>query len=479
VLASLNHPHIAAIHSLEEAAGSRFLVLELVEGETLAERIQRGALPIDEALTIGKNICDALEAAHEKGIVHRDLKPGNVKITPEGQVKVLDFGLAKALDNAAANPPLSNSPTLSMAATNAGIILGTAAYMSPEQAKGRAVDRRADIFAFGCVLYEMLTGRPAFDGEDVTEILGRVVTAEPDWNRLPAGTPPPIRQLLRRALRKDPRQRLGDIRDARIEIEEAGMRAAEIVAPAPARRTRPAWIASLAVAALVIVALAIPAVRHLRETAEPEMRLEINTPSTTAPFEFALSPNGRYLVFVANGDGRQQLWLRALDKTEAQPLSGTDGAELPFWSPDSRSIGFFASSKLYRVDIAGGPPQALAAAPRGFGGTWNADGTILFAPSNLVPLARVAASGGDPVPVTRLVPGQGRQLLPQFLPDGRHFLFLTAVINPEVQGIYLASLDGGEPKRLTAADTAGAFLPPDRLIFIRQDALVSRKLDIA
>jgi eukaryotic-like serine/threonine-protein kinase len=477
VLASLNHPYIAAIHSLEQANGSRFLVLELVEGETLAERMQRGALPIDEALTFAKHICEALEAAHEKGIVHRDLKPGNVKITPEGQVKVLDFGLAKALESAPANPALSNSPTLSIAATNPGIVLGTAAYMSPEQAKGRVVDRRADIFAFGCVLYEMLTGQAAFDGEDATEILGRVVTGEPDWSRLPAGTPAAIRQLLRRALKKDPRQRLGDIRDARIEIEELGLQAEP---DATRRSTAAGWIAAVAIAAVVIAALAIPTVRHLRETEEPEMRLEINTPATAAPYQFAVSPSGRYIVFVGTGDGRERLWLRALDKPEAQPIAGTEGAQYPFWSPDSRSIGFFASAKLQRVDIAGGPPQALAPATGPLGGTWNADGTILFGPSTGVGLARVATSGGDEVPVTHVSsPRQARHSFPQFLPDGRHFLFLLSSTSQDVRGIYVGSLDGGEPKRLTPADAAGAYLPPDRLMFIRQGALVARRLDIA
>src|SRR5438128_516786 len=221
VLASLNHPNIAAIHGVEEIDGRHFLIMELVEGETLQERLKRGPIRFDEALPIAKQIAEALEAAHEQGIVHRDLKPANVKITPDGKVKVLDFGLARALESAPANPNFSNSPTLSMAATNAGVILGTAAYMSPEQAKGRPVDRRTDIFAFGCVLYEMLTGRQAFEGDDITEILGRVVTAEPDWSRLPAGTPWLIQRLLRRALTKDSRQRLGDIRDARLEIEEA------------------------------------------------------------------------------------------------------------------------------------------------------------------------------------------------------------------------------------------------------------------
>lgn len=480
VLAALNHQNIAAIHDLQIAGQTRFLVLEFVEGDSLAGMLaKRGALPADEAFQIASQICDALEAAHEKGIVHRDLKPANVKVMPDGKVKVLDFGLAKALEPSPANAGLSNSPTLSMAATNAGIILGTAAYMSPEQAKGRPVDRRTDIFAFGCVLYEMLAGRPAFDGDDVTEILGRVVTAEPDWSRLPAGTLPSIERLLRRALKKDARRRLGDIRDARIEIEEAGTEAEGSPAARSARGARLAWIVAAA-AVLAAALFAVPAVRYLRQTPPPEMRVEIGTPSTPSPLHFALSPDGQYIVFVAAGDGPPRLWLRALDKTEAQPIAGTNGAEFPFWSADSRSIGFFAASKLYRIDIAGGPPQVLANAPRGYGGAWNADGTILFTPTGASPLSRVAASGGDPVAVTRLDPPlHVSHRFPQFLPDGRHFLFYDTSISLEAQGIYLGSLDGGEPKRLTAADTAGAYLRPDRVIFVRQGALVARRLDVA
>ena len=479
VLASLNHPNIAAIYDLAEANGSRFLVLELVDGETLADRVSRGPIPIDEALRIAQEICSALEAAHEKGVVHRDLKPANVKITADGKVKVLDFGLAKALESTPANSVLSNSPTLSMAATNAGIVLGTAAYMSPEQAKGRAVDRRSDIFAFGCVLCEMLTGRPVFEGEDVTEIMSRVVTGEPDWNRLPSATPPAIRRMLQRALKKDPRQRLGDIRDARLEIEDALNAPPQAAAKGPAGHPGAKWIAALAVAVALIIALAVPTVRHLRETLPSEMRLAINTPSTAAPDEFALSPDGKYIAFIASGDGVQRLWLRPLDKTEAQPLPGTDAADWPFWSSDSRSIGFFATSKLYRIDIGGGLPQVVTtAAPLGRGGAWNADGTILLTPSASSPVSRVAASGGEPVAVTHIDLGrQTNHRYPYFLPDGRHFLFYGAGI-PEESGLYLGSLEGGTPKRLTASDSHGAYLEPDMVVFVQQGALLARRLDM-
>ena len=290
VLASLNHPNIAAIYGLEESGERKFLVMELVEGETLAQRIKRGPMPVDEALGIATQITDALEAAHEKGVIHRDLKPANVKVTPDGKVKVLDFGLAKAYETEASKANLSQSPTLSMAATNAGVILGTAAYMSPEQAKGREVDRRTDIFAFGCVLYEMLTGRAAFEGEDTPDILGAVLRSEPDWTRLRSDVPSSIRKLLRVCLQKDAKKRRQTATDVRIDIEQA---LTEPVAAMPAltdEAAHPAWIASLAVAAVLIVALGIPALRYLRETPPPEMRVEIMTPATTDPTSLRFRP---------------------------------------------------------------------------------------------------------------------------------------------------------------------------------------------
>ena len=315
-------------------------------------------------------------------------------------MKVLDFGLAKAFGPEPAKPSFSNSPTLSMAATQQGVILGTAAYMSPEQAKGRAVDRRTDIFAFGCVLYEMLTGRAAFEGDDVPEILSRVLQREPDWTRLPSDLPATIAKLLRLCLQKDVKKRRQSAGDVRIDLEDA---LGEPVAATPGRSARLAWIVAAA-AALVGVALRIPTVRYLREApppSPPETRTEIVTPATTDPISFALSPDGRQLVFVASGDGRPRLWLRPLDKTTAQPLAGTEGASYPFWSPDSRSVGFFADGKLKRIDLGGGSPQALTDATAR-GGTWSADGVILFARTIGGPLFRVPASGGEAVAVTKL-----------------------------------------------------------------------------
>jgi Tol biopolymer transport system component len=485
VLASLNHPNIAQIYGLEESGDTRCIVMELVEGETLQTRIKRGPLPADEAVTIAKQIAEALEAAHEKGVVHRDLKPGNVMLTADGRVKVLDFGLAKGMSGAnASSATSSNSPTMaSMAATNAGVILGTAAYMSPEQARGKTVDRRSDIWAFGAVLYEMLTGHRAFPGDDLTDTLASVVKLDPKWDAFGANVPSRVRQVVRVCLQKDPRQRAQAIGDMRLALEGAFETATPHTAAAPAR-TQWLWPA-VAVAAVLLAAIsAIPAMRYLRETAASETRLQVVTPLSPAPTEFALSPDGRRIVFVASGDGTQRLWLRDLDKTDAQPMMGTDGADFPFWSGDGRSIGYFASGKLFRIEAAGGLPQVVANASAGRGGAWNASGTIIFAPSN-GPLLRVAASGGDPVAVTRLDSArQTSHRFPQFLPDGRHFLFYVQG-TAEAAGIYLASLDGpdglngGEPKRLAASSTGGAYLSPDRVIFVKEGALVAQRLDVA
>ena len=482
-LASLNHPHIAAIHGLEESNGRSFLVMELVPGQTLDDRIGRRPLPLDEALAIARQIAEALEAAHEKGIVHRDLKPANVKITPDGRAKVLDFGLAKlATPDGDEAPRLANSPTLTAPVTHAGVILGTAAYMAPEQARGRQVDQRADIFAFGCVLYEMLTGRPAFEGDNVSDILVHVLEREPDWSRVPSRVPPSIHRLLRLCLEKDPRTRRQAAGDVRIDIEQALTEPAPVAASASLRGfpwRRLAWIAG---AAVVIAALAIPAASHIREAPPRELRLQLVTPSTRAPLSFALSPDGRSIVFVAADsptDTAQHLFLRTLDETTARAIAGTEGARNPFWSPDSKSIGFFASEQLYRIDVSGGTAQALAPAPVGMGGAWNVDGTILFAANTVSPLLRVPAAGGEAVAVTEVdAPHQLGHRFPSFLPGGRQFLFYAAG-EPDVSGIYVGSIDGTPVKRLTAADSSGAFLPPDRLLFIRQGTLVARQFDVA
>jgi serine/threonine protein kinase/Tol biopolymer transport system component len=485
VLASVNHPNIAAIYDVQESAGSRFLVLELVEGETLAERIRRGPIQLDEALHIAKSICEALEAAHEKGIVHRDLKPANVKIAPDGTVKVLDFGLAKAFSSEAARSDPSESPTLSAVATMQGTILGTAAYMSPEQARSKTADKRADIWAFGVVLYEMLTGRMLFSGENVSETLAAVMMKEPDWTVLPKNTPLRIREVLQRCLVKEPRNRTRDIGDVRIAIEEAnsesGVKASST--PHTPHRLVQIWIAVAMVAILVAIGTAIPAVRYFRESPPappPEMRTDIVTPPTDDPVSFALSPDGQHLVFVASGASGSQLWLRPLAATSAQPLAGTERARLPFWSPDGRSVGFFADGKLKRLDIGGGLPQALTNVSFGTGGAWSPEGVILFGPSSSrSPILRVPASGGQAVPVTTLsAPNSIYYQFPQFLPGGRSFVFFVSG-EEGVRGIYLGSLDAKDTKRLTTADSTGFYMAPGWLLFVRQGTLVAQRFDLS
>ena len=358
VLAALNHPNIATIHGIEESDGSLALVMEVVEGATLAERLAQGTkhkpqgtrdntsggIPINETLTIARQIADALEAAHEKGIVHRDLKPANIKITPTGTVKVLDFGLAKVAPGDAMSP---HTPTVTIGGTHEGLILGTAAYMSPEQARGESVDKRTDIWAFGCVLYEMLTRRAPFARDTVTDTLAAVVERDPEWRDVPPATPPAIVRLLHRCLEKDLRRRLHDIADARVEIDDAieGLEQPAIVFPTATpvrRRARLTWTIGGA-AGLVLAALAMTTALSFRSAAAPERvstRFEIPTPPTVDPASFSLSSDGRQLAFVATMDSVRRLFVRPLDQVTARPLPGTDGALFPFWAPDGRAIGF-------------------------------------------------------------------------------------------------------------------------------------------
>jgi dipeptidyl aminopeptidase/acylaminoacyl peptidase len=484
-LAALNHPNIAHIHGLEVSNGVRALVMELIEGSTLADRIAQGPIPIAETLPIAKQIAEALEAAHEAGIVHRDLKPANIKVRDDGTVKVLDFGLARVMapdggTTAVAN--LSHSPTITSPAamTGVGVLLGTAAYMSPEQVKGRVADKRCDIWAFGCVVYEMLTGKRAFRGDDVQDTLAAILRGEPDWTALPADTPTPIRRLLRRCLEKDRRRRMPDAAAARLEVEDALTAPAEIPVAAAAPPPRARWrsVAPVGAALLVGAAIAVTAMLMVGRSAPEAVvtRLEITTPATAAPFQFALSPDGRRLAFVA-GTSTRQLWVRALDQVSAQPLVGTDNAAYPFWAPDSRALGFFAGGKLKRVDLTGGAPQVLADANAG-GGTWNAEGVIVFGAGPARPLMRVPATGGTAVAVTHATVGQG-ELGPQFLPDGRHVLFYTLTPGQQQGVVSVASLDGGEPTRVVGSTAAAAYAPPGYLLRVTQGVLVAQRFDAA
>jgi serine/threonine protein kinase/roadblock/LC7 domain-containing protein len=480
LLASLNHPNIAHIYGLEESGHTRCIVMELIEGETLQARIKNGPIPVDEAVTIAKQIAEALEAAHEKGVIHRDLKPGNVMLTGDGRVKVLDFGLAKAYDANPVSATSSDSPTMaSMAATNAGVILGTAAYMSPEQVRGKTVDRRADIWAFGAVLFEMLTGKRAFPGEDLTDTLASVVKLDPQWEAIGESVPSRVRQVLRVCLQKDPRQRAQAMGDVRLALEGAF----ETAAPQPAvslpsvKRRPLSWIVAFTVVLLSAVALSIPAVRYLRETPPPETRVDIVTPATGQPVSFALSPDGRQIVFVASDDKVSRLWLRSLSKTTAQPLTGTDGATYPFWSPDGNSVGFFAGGALKRLDLGGGAPKTLAPATNGTGGTWNADGVIVFSPSSTSALMRVSSDGGAAKAVTTVGPQQIGHLNPQFLPDGRRLLF-TVNGAADVNGIYLGGLDGSSTTRLESGLISGVYAPAGWLLWVRAGSLLAQRLDV-
>jgi serine/threonine protein kinase len=476
-LAALNHPNIAIIHGFEQTQSVQALVMEMVPGPTLAERIADGRIPLDEALPIARQMAEALEAAHGQGIIHRDLKPANVKLRPDGTVKVLDFGLAKVELPTDVSSKVSRSPTITSPMTQAGLILGTAAYMAPEQARGKPVDTRADVWAFGVVLFEMLAGRRPFDGDDISDALASILKSEPAWQALPAELPPPIGRLLRRCLQKDRRERLQHIGDARLEIEDA-LRGTPGAADATvaSRSNRFSWASALAgVVAAGAVAAAMVAGRRAPAASDlPEMRLEISTPQGS-PSQFAISPDGRMIAFSTIDHQRRQLWVRALDETAPRALAGTEGSEYPFWSPDSRSIGFFANNKLKRVELDGGPPQLLANVLTPAGGTWNAGGTILYVPNDSAGVMAVSAQGGEPVSVTPPRQPALATRLPQFLPDGRHFLFYVAR-GGEPAGVYVGELGRDSIRRLVTADRPAVF-GADHLWFVRERDLFAQRFD--
>ena len=495
VLASLNHANIASIYGLEESSGIRALVMELVEGPTLAERVAQGPIALEEALPIAKQIAEALEYAHEHGIIHRDLKPANIKLTQDGQVKVLDFGLAKALEGDASAEDISKSPTISMAATRAGVILGTAAYMSPEQAKGKSVDRRTDIWAFGAVLYEMLTGKPVFTGETASEVLAAVILKEPRFDALPAHVPPRIRQLLERCLRKDPKVRLRDVGDARIVLEEILSGAADPSAPSGIspetdfERGR-SWRSSIAawtVAAVLAVAVLVlswhgwhsppPAVRQVVrfELIPP---LEANLAISYYP-EMVFSPAGdRLLVAGGNGDS-SRVYVRSLDQTESKPLSGTEGADRPFVSPDGKWVAFTAGGKLKKVSVEGGPPLELTSADWG-GGCWLPDGAIVFTQSYNSGLWKLPAGGGPPTKLTQ--PDKSKAELgdwwPQLLPDGKTLLF-TAMSTPVDRArIDVQSLETGKRKTVLEGAVYARYVNTGHVLFVRGETILAVPFDV-
>jgi len=478
VLASLNHPNIAHIYGIEDSNGASAIVMELVDGQTLADLIaasstQGRAVPLEDAISIAIAVAEALEAAHDQGIIHRDLKPANVKVRSDGAVKVLDFGLAKALEPAPqSSASAMMSPTISIHGTQAGLILGTAGYMSPEQARGKPVDRRADIWAFGILLFEMLSGRRPFDDGDVSEVIASILKSEPVWQALPGDTPIALSGLLRRCLQKDPKQRLQHIGDARVELQELQRAAPSTFIVRPrgpiAWRERMLWILALAAVAIgsaVAISRRVPA-------EPPELRLEISTPPTQRPSSFALSPDGSSIVYNADGSAGPQLWLRQLNSTTIRPLAGTEVGLYPFWSPDGRSIGFFTNNRLKVLDIDGGQVNSLTNVITPAGGTWNADNTILFVRSDNSAVLRIASAGGTATPVTPPRTPELATRLPQFLPDGRHYVFYVAR-GGEPAGVYVGELDRERIHKVLDTDWP-AMYASGRLWFVRGTTLFAQ-----
>jgi Tol biopolymer transport system component len=492
LLAQLNHPNIAQVHGLEVSGETRALVMELVEGPTLAERLEAGPLPLDESLAIARQIAEALEEAHEKGIIHRDLKPQNIKASLEGKVKVLDFGLAKATDPAGAASSsasqLAASPTLTLGATVHGVILGSAAYMAPEQAKGAGVDKRADIWAFGVVLYEMLVGRRLFAGDSVPETLAGVLKTEIDFDALPDEAPPAIRRLLRNCLERNPKNRLHDIADARIALEELlrpGGEAATVASPStPARGgSRREWVAWAVAAVAAIAAVATWIASPSAERSEPAGTTRFSVvPAEKGAIEGypALSPDGRTLVYaLLQEDGSTVLWAHSFDAGTSRRLPGTDDGQQPFWSPDGKQLGFFAAAQLKRLDLATGLTQSLSRAGDPRGGSWTDDGDILISVTAASPILRVSTSSGESRPATQLAAASGEQShrYPWALPGGG-FLFTSLGVET-VQGIYWQGGEGGSPRRLTPDVVRAAYDERGFLVWVRDGLLIAQRFDPA
>lgn len=481
LLASLNHPNIAAIHGLEESNDTHFLVLELVEGDTLADRIKAGRIPVEESLKIARQIAEALEAAHEKGVIHRDLKPANIKVTSDGKAKVLDFGLAKAFAGDQEDAILSNSPTMSVAATQQGVILGTAAYMSPEQAKGKSVDKRADIWAFGCVLFEMLTGQEAFQGEDVSEILASVIKGDANLNLLPPNIHPRVREIISRCLQKDLKKRIRDIADVQFELEQAETESAvadSAVGEERQSRQRQVlpWAATAVILAAVIAGVAVwflkpdpPShprriIRLVQDLPENQQFRQLTERT------LAVSPDGTQIVYAANTG----LYLRSIDEWDANLIAGTEGnPEKPFFSPDGKWIGYWSASenKLKKIAISGGAPLTLTDDASTGSYSWGADDTIVYGKSGSI--MRISANGGAPEPV--IVEQEGYMIHPQILPDGESVLYSNVSSQPNKTMLYSPQLGGH--KELFPGQTA-RYLPTGHIIYELENDLLAVPFDL-
>jgi serine/threonine-protein kinase len=490
-LATLNHPNIAHVYGFEQSDATAALVMELVDGEDLSERLARGPVPADEAIAIARQIAAGLEAAHELGIVHRDLKPANIKVNSAGAVKILDFGLAKAVE--AQQSAAATAAITSPAMTAAGIILGTAAYMSPEQARGQLVDRRTDIWAFGVVLLEMLTGKRVFDGGTVSDAIAAVLTQEPNWSALPSATHPRVAELIRKCLRKDPRRRLRDIGDAVVELDDVMSGAAAITAPAPPSRRASSAVIPWVIAAAAVAAAAATAWPALftREAAagtRSTSRVSISLPPTATMFmsrgsSVAISPDGTRIVFTATDNARTQLYVRAIDQMNSQPLPGTDGAVDPFFSPDGQWVGFVAGGKIKKVSLQGRTVVDIADSSNPRGETWAPDDTILFTPHNASALMRVPAAGGTPQPYTTLAAGELSHRWPQVAPSGRAMVFTIwndtgfeggRIVAQRLDGSGRTTLiQGGGYGRIVETSDGRAFL-----VYAQADGLLAAPLDL-
>jgi hypothetical protein len=497
-IASLNHPHICTLHDIGHQDGTDFLVMEYLEGETLAERLKKGPLPLDQVLQYAIEIVDALDKAHRKGITHRDLKPGNIMLTKSG-AKLLDFGLAKLRGPQAAVANLSALPTEGSNLTAQGSIVGTLQYMAPEQLEGKQVDARTDIFAFGVVVYEMATGKKAFEGKTSASLIAKILeTDPPPISSLQPMTPPALDRVVKTCLAKEPDNRWQTASDLCRELKwiaesgsQAGISAGDVV-----RRkgllgnARAAW--SVAAFTVIITALVVAAFSYFRRAPQDAqtMRFFVSppeawtvarqpAPSGAWPNPLSVSPDGHRIAFVATStDGKSVLWVRSLDTLAAQALLGTDGALSPFWSPDSRFLGFFAGGKLKKIEVSGGPPIALCDTSDALGGAWSPHGVIVFAPRNPLALQKVSASGGVPTAATVLGPGEMGQRRPFFLPDGRHFLYYALTSGGAGSGsIYLASLDSNERKLLLNSDAGNVLYSQGHLLFLREATLMAQRFD--
>jgi serine/threonine-protein kinase len=497
LLASLNQPNIAHVYGFESAtleggASVHFLAMELVPGEDLAERLKGGAIPVDEALGIAKQIAEALEEAHEHGIVHRDLKPANVRLTPDGKVKVLDFGLAKAWEGpGTASSDLSQSPTLAHTGTAAGLILGTAAYMSPEQARGKPVDKRTDIWSFGVVLFEMLTGQKLFTGETVSDVLAGMLTREPDWSTLPASVPGPIRHVLRRCLERDPKQRSRDIGDVRLELHASAGRAIEDpreATPASPHRRRLRVAAALAAAlGLGVLAGAVAARRGSGAPRSGVVRFEVSLPAGLALFDsnrggVAIAPDDSALAFVATDGKVKRLYVKRLDQAAPSPIPNTEDALAPFFSPDGRWLGFLANGQLQKVALADFTLVRIAAMADATGASWAPDGTIVIAPGYSNGLVRLSAEGGtaQPLTVRDRAAGEAGHVWPDVLPDGEHVLYTIEHTGKpfDEASIAVVSLRTGEHKMVLRGGTAARYSPSGHLVYAQRNRLLAVPFDL-